>query len=135
MSGLLDFRFPNPGSNNVGTNSDKIRANTEFVEELAMFAGEHPDYEIAFTYSGGNLTQVDYTEITAAATARGRASGTRIFGREILTYSGSNLQKIRRRISYDSGATFADWVGHAGFDFANYNYTGSDLTSITRSAT
>jgi hypothetical protein len=135
MSGLLDFRFPNPGSNNVGTNSDKIRSNAEFVEEIAAFSGNHPDYEATITYSGNNVSQIDWTEITAAATARGRAAGTRIICRTIYTYSGGNLQKAQRRISYDNGGTFADWVGFAGFDFANYNYTGTDLTTITRSAT
>lgn len=135
MSGEFDFRYPNVDTFTADQNADKVRSNAAFSEEAAMFAGAHPDYESFYTYTGSRLNQVEFREITAAATARGRASGTRIFGRIIYTYTGSSLTKAQTRISYDAGSTFSDWQGFAAFDFANYNYTGSQLTSITRSAT
>jgi len=130
MSGLLSS-YPNAGSYGVSTNADNVKANIQWLEELLIFAGMHPDFDGAFTYTSGNLTQALYTEQLASATADGRGSGTRKIARQTLTYTSGVLTKVKNEMSYDNGGSYSIWVGRAGNAFMNPGYTSGNLTSTT----
>lgn len=130
MSGLSSL-YPNAGSYSASTNADNVRANVQWLEELAIFMGVHPDFDGAFTYTSGSLTQALYTEQTASATADGRGSGTRKIAKQTLTYTSGNLTKIKNEISYNNGSSYSIWVGRAGNAFTNPGYTSGNLTSTT----
>ena len=130
MSGLLSL-YPNAGSYSASTNADKVRANVQWLEEALIFTGTHPDFDGAFTYTSGTLTQALYTEQTASATADGRGSGTRKIAKQTLTYTAGVLTKVKNEISYNNGVSYAIWVGRAGNAYMNPGYTSGDLTSTT----
>lgn len=129
---ILSTLYPNAGSYSASTNADKVRANVQWLEELLVFAGLHPDFDGAFTYTSGLLTQSLYTEQTASATADGRVLATKKITKETLTYTSGVLTKVKREISYDNGGTWVIWTGRAGNAFENLGYTGANLTTSTR---
>jgi hypothetical protein len=132
MSGLQTL-YPNASGAGFGvsTNADNVRANTRWLDEWIMFSGDHPDFDSTLTYTSGKLTEIIYAEQTASAVADGRASGTRIYGKVTLTYTGSALTKVKKEISYNAGSSYAIWVGRAGNAFQNLTYTSDVLTSTT----
>lgn len=133
MSGMHATNFPNAGANSASTNADNVRANEQWIEITLIFAGQHPDFDGAISYTGAGLVDVvTWTEQTAAATDDGRALGTRKIARATHSYTAGQLVKIRREISLNNGSTWNDWVGRAGNGFSNYGYTAGNVTSITR---
>ena len=135
MSGFTQKAYPNAGSYGVSTNADKVRENTQNLFEMIAQTGGAPGFDIPVsggtTYSGGNLTGVLYQESTASAAADtpSRSGAQRYYLRQTLTYSGSDLTKVRFEISSDSGSTWANWADAAGNSYLNITYDTDGLES------
>jgi len=132
MSDGVRSLYPNAGAFGVSANADKVRGNTQWLEELAVFMGMHPDFDGTLSYTSGQLTGSLWVEQLASATVDGRVNGTRKQARETLTYTSGQLTKVKREFSYDNGGTWAIWTGRAGNAFENLGYTSGLLTTITR---
>ena len=137
MSGYIQKAYPNAsgGGFGVSTNADKVREHTQNLLEMIAQTGSAPGFDIPVsggtTFSGGNMTGVLFQESTASAAADvpSRSGAQRYYLRQTLTYSGSDLTKVRFEISYDSGSTWANWADAAGNSYLNITYDTDGLES------
>ena len=113
-----DINEPSPTATQYGPNITQIRDN---IATLTMYAaangGRLPDWDSTFTYTSGDLTQVDMTNKTY----------TSIKIRLTYSYSGGNLNKESYYFDKGLGSGF-ELVSNGVLTYA---YSGSDLSTIT----
>ena len=135
MSGYIQRAYPSASGYGVSDNADKVREYLQNLFEMIAQTGGAPGFDIPVsggtTFSGGNMTGAPFQESTATAAADvpSRSGSERYYLRQTLTYSGSDLTKVRFEISYDSGSTWANWVDAAGNSYLNITYDTDGLES------